>query len=331
MAVAVGAMLVHGQDTYYSSETKELFFLADQAAIANSDLCFTSDAMPTSNPARIGQNLNGRMTNRLSLGYAGFFENSFGTSVLPYSISLDDRSGCGVVLGYLYVPGIIDNTGSTVGLDSTIQLKEEIGFASITHFRAGYSYTIFSSKRLNVSTGAVVNARRTNLLGETGYGIGVDAGLALLSPRTGLAASVVVNNLFGHAMRWSADYSDFAYPQLRVGLGYSKEIPYLYGSITITVASLDLFGNEGVNDNGSDPRWLHASKMSDIGAIIGNSSLGIAYEIADRVTLRVGHSDLHPWTIGAGIGLFNKRLIIDCAYLDQEIAGTYQLSLTSQW
>ncbi len=340
---------VHGADwNYYSDNTREMFVLPREAASGASDIVFSRNGASESNAGVVPFD----SSNELTLSYASYYENTFSTSMLSYAGALDRVSGFAVSLGYLYDPGIVGTQNLEVGSDgmpvwdpSLLAYSNE----SVILFHAAYGRRFDVGSVMDVGLGAALNAMRHCLpFGEyKGYGMGLDAGLLLNFPKPEIRLGLMCENLTSQYTRWSAAYSEKAYPHLFLGLGWEKDIPYIYGHITIHYKTLDMLSNQGANTINSSAVFggdtLSAADQSlsvpqsqpEAVTLLSapwwfllSGNMGLEYRIMDAFSVRVGHSVVNAWTFGCGISMFKKRLGFDFAYLSHELAPTYQLSLS---
>jgi hypothetical protein len=339
-----------GAANYYADNNRDLFLLPRSSALGSSDFVFSRDGTNQSNPA----NLADDSLSELCLAYAGFYQNAFNTSVLSYSAPVTDHSGIGLSAGYLYNPDIpVTDHLQTMSVGSDIvpvydpsRINYISGSELYVHFGYGYKHQLVPG--IKVSAGAAINALRHNLSPYRGYGIGCDGGAMVDFVNWGLRAAVGVENVTTNYTRWSKDWGVTAPPHVRVGIGWQKEIAYLYGKIQLQFKSLDLLGNEGTNalvqdslvDVSSNPINKPSEKKftTDPGYFMYNGIYGIEYTVLHTLSLRVGipvggaYGD--DWTriaFGGGVNLLKKRLTIDVSYLSHELAGTYQLGVTYRW
>jgi hypothetical protein len=336
---------------YYADNWRELFLLPRSSAMAGSDYVFARDGSPFTNAA----NLAFDSTIEISLSYASFYQNVFSTSILSYAGRIDRNSGFGISMSYLYNPDIIVTTGLDKDIDGN-PIYDESKLRSLSesmiYFRAGYAYSFSAADGITMGVGGAVNAQRHRLpANETdGYGIGLDAGLAADFYKTGLRLSLGCDNLTTNYTRWSAAYSETALPHLRLGVGWDRDLPYVYGHVKMGYKTLDLLSNEGANglDNSSDTAEFssvdQAKKVSQNkpvllrlgsqpGLFLVSGGIGIEYTIKNAVAIRFGGNGIPPFTtmfnyaFGCGVNLFKKRVSLDFSYLDHELAATYQIGV----
>jgi hypothetical protein len=335
----------------FSDNTRELFYIPRTSAVAGSDIVFDRNGSPLANPSLLCFD----STNELSLSYASFYQNTFSTSVLSYAGTINRLSGFSVSLSYLYNPGIAGTENLEIGPDSTpVYDPARLVYSteSVLFFHGGYGYKFLLSPRFEVGLGAGLNAQRHALpFGMyMGYGMGFDAGLMLNFPRPEMRLTLVCDNITSNYTRWSSTYSEYAYPHLRFGMGWQKEIPYIYGHIKLQYKTLDLLGNEGANTIsesslfGDEPTSGSGSTSQSVAAPTGqpdsatlwsdpvwfllSGSIGLEYKVMNVFAVRVGHSAVNAWTFGCGINMFKNKVALDFAYLSHELAPTYQLSVT---
>jgi hypothetical protein len=348
-AFASSSNLMAAEWNHYSDNTRGLFEVPRSSAVGGSDIVFEKNGSPQSNPGIIAFD----SSSELSLAYSSYYQNTFSASVLSYTGNINQVSGFALSLSYLYNPGIrgtdnleLDNDNMPIWDPSRFQYSTE----SNIFFHAAYGHKFDVTPRFGVSFGAGLNAQRHSLpFGlYKGYGMGLDAGVALDFPRPGIRLTLACDNATSHYTRWSSTYSEKAYPHLYFGMGYKADIPYIYGHIKLHYKTLDMLSNEGANaidlaiflgkedttsvaeQNLNVPRDnpAVASLSSDPLAFILSGSIGFEYRIMDVFAIRVGHSIINAWAFGCGINLLKKKLSFDFAYLTHELAPTYQLSVT---
>jgi hypothetical protein len=326
-------------DHFYSDENRAIFSSPRSAALAGSDRVFANDASPFTNPAMLGYE---DKAHQIALSYAGFFGNTFSTSILSSKMKPDSTSGVGISLSYLYVPDIQTNLGFDLDPSSGEPIydpsKIVSAFASDLYFRCGYGYRFTGLLRaIDFGFGGAITAKRSNLVGWTGYGIGVDGGGYLFFARPGIVVGLYGENLTTSYLYWSSAYQDAAWPHARLGLGWKKDIRDIYGRIQLTYESADFLGNDGINslmagdesDTTVMPERVRLSEDPASFLMLGKA--GAEYTIFDRVALRIGVGLPNIISFGGGMYLFERSFAIDFAYLVHELAGTYQLGISYQW
>ncbi len=339
-----------GAANYYADNNRDLFLLPRSSAMGTSDFVFSRDGTNQSNPANLAYD----SSSELCLAYAGFYQNAFNSSILSYSAPVTGNSGIGLSIGYLYNPDIpfTENLQTmSVGSDVVpIYDPSRISYKSGSelYIHAGYGYRRSLMPGIQASAGFAVNALRHNLSPYRGYGIGCDGGLTVDFVGWGLRTAVGVENITTNYTRWSKDWGVTAPPHVRFGIGWQKEIAYLYGRIQLQFKSLDLLANEGINavendsvlDLSSNPisRPDRKKFTTDPGYFLYNGLYGIEYTVLKALSLRagipVGGGYGDDWTriaFGGGVNLLKRRLTIDISYLSHELAGTYQLGVTYRW
>ena len=331
----------------YSDNTRELFYLPRAASIAGAEYVFARDCSPQANPAILAFD----SATEVSVSYASYYQNTFSSSILSYTGSIDQVSGFGISLSYLYVPDIMGTQNLQTEPDGTPvydESKLQNSTYSDIYFCAGYGRSLFKSRKLELSAGIGISAQRQRLAFNQyrGYSMGLDGGVAADFPRTGLRVSLRCDNMTTQYTRWSADYFETAYPHLRLGAGWRVEIPYIYGRIQILYKSLDILGNEGAdaidpstllttdqpgssNQNqlsGEQPAAAGVNGHSVLLAFLG--SAGLEYTIKEVFAIRVGANLENKLAFGCGVNLLQRRLCFDASYAMHELAPTYQIGVT---
>jgi hypothetical protein len=332
---------------YYSDNTRELFYLPRSASVAGSDYVFARDGTPQVCPA----NLAFDSSTDISLSYASYFQNTFSTSILSYAGPIDRESGFGFSLSYLYVPDIRGTQNLLTEADGTpIYDDQRFQYSTYSdiYFHAGYGRKILQLKSLDLAAGVGINAQRQRLAFNQyrGYSMGLDGGVAVEFPGPGIRVTVACDNITTQYTRWSAGYSETAYPHLRLGAGWKKDLPYIYGRLQVQYKTLDLLGNEGADAiqlstwlstdsaGSSNPNQLSGEKPA-IAGVDGNpallsllGSLGIDYCIKEVFSIRIGGNMQNKLAFGCGVNLLQRRLCFDASYAMHELAPTYQIGVT---
>jgi hypothetical protein len=319
---------------YYADANREIFLLPTSAAMAGSDMAISRSASPLSNAASLPNDSGKEVT----LAYAGYFQNTYSTGTLSYIGPVDGRSCIGISASYILIPDIDINP-------DTAHLFQEKATSSDFFFRVSYGRKLLKlGQRIMVTAGAAINAERRNLVGWTGYGIGADAGVDILYYSQDLSsvatAGMVAENLTTNFTRWSPEYQEYAYPHIRIGVGWQKELAYVYGRLSLTYLTPDLLTNDGINSYGSDT----LDQSSDVESpgiqrvashplmlFIGGCG-GAEYTIMNTISFRVG-VDMKDgsFSFGGGLHLFRDRAGFDFAYLNYSLASTYKLSVHYKW
>jgi hypothetical protein len=339
--------LTFGYDVnYYSDINRGLFSLPKSTDVAGSDFVFSRDGTPQTNPA----NLAFDSLSEISCAYAGFYQNIFSTSVLSYATQINKNSGLGFSISYLYNPDIpyyndfaLENFGGT---DIPLYDSSRITYHSESQifFHVGYGQRYPIIPGIEVAAGIGMNAQRYNLPPYRGYGIGCDGGASVDFVKQGVRLAIGCENVTTNYLRWTPGYSEEAYPHAYFGVGWRKDVPYLYGRVQIHFKSLDMLAHEGTNssvDNTSDtasrpqPSTKHFTK--DPLYFLFNGAFGLEYTIMNILALRAGipvYGNSIDWSRGAfgcGVNLMKRKLSLDFAYVTHELAGSYQVGLTYYW
>jgi hypothetical protein len=345
----ISALSLHAAN-YYADNNRDLFMLPRSSAMGTSDFVFSRDGSNQCNPA----NLSGDSLSELCLAYAGFYQNAFSASILSYSAPVTRHSGIGLSAAYLYNPDIpITEDLQTMSVGSDVvpvydpsRITYTSGSEIYVHFGYGYKRAVLPG--VTASAGVALNAVRHNLPPFRGYGIGCDGGIMFDFIKSGLRTGFGVENITTNYTRWSKDWGVTASPHVRFGLGWQRDIPYLYGKIQLQFKSLDLLGNEGINatiaDSATDAFSNQISKpvkkkfTNDPGYFLLNGVYGVEYTVLQGLSLRAGipvgggyGDDWNRIAFGGGVNLLKKCLSIDISYLSSELAGTYQLGVTYRW
>lgn len=274
-------------------------------------------------------------TRVVTLSYANFYQNTFNASLLSLVEPINDKIGIGLSLSYLLIPNIDKND-----LDSSIEVYDPTFITSSkVLIRSSIGYRL-DFQNIQLGIGIAANMTRNRLEEVTGYGLGTDLGLKLLLKEPQFSLSVSVENVLGSYTYWNQNYSEYALPHVKVGFGWEREFPYIYGHLKLGYTSLDLLTNEGINDlksvttSGGEIEYepLKTRFLEKPFLLISNGTYGLEYIIYDRVTLRGGMNPLFSrYSFGAGIEIIKNLTALDIAYISNQLDDTYQLSLTYIW
>jgi hypothetical protein len=322
-------------ESAYDQINRAIIISPQSAAFNGADLSLNDGAYAGSSPS----NLIRDSINTLQLSYANYFGNALSSSVLSYVNSISSRSAFSVTTGYIYIPDIKDTRNS--GIDESgepIFDNVTITSCSQIHFKAGFGLSLVKDKPFQVSTGVALNASRNRLVDYTGYGIGVDLGSSFMLPAQGLSAVLLLENVFGSYTYWSSSYSERGRQHIRLGIGWERNVDYIYGKLKLGYTSPDLLSNEGINgfevDEVNDELVIEEPKKYTLNnnpeLIVLGGKLGVEYTIMQIVAVRCGIAQ-DRFSFGAGVSLFSQRAGIDFAYMKHSLPGTYQFSLSYKW
>lgn len=318
----------------YADLNRELMFLPVSASMGGADLSFSAGAAYGSSPA----NLPFDTSNSLTLSYANFYQNTFSSSILSYSGPAGSKSGIGITAGYIYIPDVEDNRNSIVTDNNTLIPVNKTRNCSDIYVRFSYGHRFDITPAWVVSAGLALNGRRSRLLEYSGYGIGADLGAKVYHKATGISFGTLIENITSNYTYWSENYKEYSYTHIRLGLGWEKIIPYIYGKVRVGYTSPDLLSNEGINKYSTEtdtnnqkveiPSQEKVHKNPEL--LFSNGRLGLEYLIMSRVALRVGLSQ-GKFNFGAGLQLFSNKAGVDFAYTTHQLSGTYQMSVMYKW
>jgi hypothetical protein len=319
---------------FYADITDELMVPPSSASMAGSDLSIGSGVSVESTPG----NLPFDSLNRLSLSYAGFYNNTFNTSIVSYSGKPRDDIGISLLAGYVYVPDI-PNTNASTSTDSGELREAKISYFSASRMilRIGAGRLFILTPTISIGAGVALNAKRVRLP-ETGYGIGMDAGIRIFFKEPGLSLALQMENITSSYTYWNKNFQERAYHHLRAGAGFEHYFPSLYGALRVSYATPDLFGNEGINsityditENDNTIETIGQYELYEKPALLfSQGKYGLEYTIMNSVSFRGGLTR-SKFTFGAGLLLMHNRAGIDFAYIMHSLAGTYQLSINYKW
>jgi len=334
IVIALSSCTALAAESEYADANRRLYFLPREAALGFADLTFARNGAPNTSPANMALD----SSSEVALSYSGHFRNAFSSTLLSYAVDLRGAGGLGISLDYVFVPDIIDTRNWTVDGDGNpvIPATFEYSTASEMYLHVAYGRGWTLCRRVRLDAGVAANVLRRRLLEWTGYGIGLDGAGAVTFLRSGVRAGLVMENMTTTYMNWSDSYSEYVYPHLRLGVGWRRDFPYIYGAFQASYASPDLLSNEGANattfldanDPEEDAREL---TLFDDPQMLFYGNYGLEYTIAKVVSVRVGLEALRRFTFGAGVALFGQRLVVDFAYLTHHLSGSYLASIAYRW
>lgn len=333
LLILVFGITIYGEESL-SIDNTVLYDTPRQRALGGSDITFSRDAMPSSNPASISLD----SLTKISIGYTGFYHNSFNTSGLSFVSTVDNRIGFGLSVAYLMIPDIqITNSFESDSLGNPLlfdQSKIDYKSASELNFNASLSYTILQKKVVNISVGGALRGMRRRLIDWTGYGIGFDLAATTEFNRPGITLGLLASDITTNYINWSSSYHSNALPRVYFGFGYEKNIPYIYGDIKVTYKSPDLLSNSGEYYSyiGSTETPKSGRVREEPLLLLSAASYGIEYIIYRVLAIRIGLDEMNRFNFGAGVNLFKRSLAFDFSYTTaNELAGTYSLSASYNW
>jgi hypothetical protein len=323
-------------ESAYDQINRAIIISPKSAAFNGADLSLNDGAYAGASPS----NLVKDSCSSLQFSYANYFGNALSSSVLSYVNSISSRSAFSVTSGYIYIPDIQDNRNLDTNESGEPIFDKPVTITSCSqvHFKAGFGLSLVNDKPFRVSAGVALNASRNRLIDYTGYGIGVDLGSSFMLPAQGLSAVLLIENVFGSYTYWNSSYSERGRQHIRLGIGWEKDLDYIYGKIKLGYTSPDLLSNEGINgyevDEVNDelvienPKKYTLRKNPEL--IVLGGKLGLEYTIMQIVAVRCGIAQ-DRFSFGAGLSLFSQRAGIDFAYMIHSLPGTYQFSLSYKW
>lgn len=322
-------------DNSYATIIDDFAISPASASLAGADLSVGNGVSVNSTPA----NLPFDSMHHLALSYAGFFNNTFSTSLLAYNGKPAQNIGVSILAGYVYIPEIMNTTQSEATPDGQMRTAKISYFsASKMLFRAGVGRRIPVSHTIDAGVGVALNAKRVRLP-DLGYGTSVDAGARMLYKPLGASVAVNIENLTSSYTIWNKNYKERGLQRCYAGIGAEQHIPYIYGNIRLMYTTPDLFANSGINDVSKETTENdniietadHTELYEKPSLLFTNGKLGIEYTAVNTIAFRLGLTR-DQIAFGAGLRLKNDRAGVDVAYLSHAaLSGTYQLSLNYNW
>ena len=323
----------------YSDDNRNLYVAPRSLAMGSSAASTAGDALPTSNAAGLCFDTSAR----ISLSYAGYYENAFSTTGLSFVKPLGKKTSAGISLAYLDVPNIRYNSESVVDSSGTfVDMRERTASASEVYLTIDGAHEVNFSKSSGLSIGGALHGMRRKLPDEhgnplTGYGIGLDAGLILFKNignahigQLHLGIGIDAKDITTDYIQWTKSYSNSTRPQIYIDLPVVWSLPYLYGDISLCLRSADLAG--GSNSDMTSSSDAYGVDSNSVLKSLPRVAVGLEYRIKKVVSLRGGMDVNKRFSFGAGLSLFRNRLDIDMAYaIPSGLPGTYVLAAGWSW
>jgi hypothetical protein len=159
-------------------------------------------------------------------------------------------------------------------------------------------------------------------LDQTGYGWRGDLGLG--ADWQGWRADASLRGAAGSGAFWENGWSEVSPPELLVGLGWEKPLPYFYGTLRLAWQGAGIFQEEGSasqelaldTSTAAEVVLAGSRPWDDFGSWAAGSSCAAEFQLDRWVVLRGGLPSvrsLSDWTAGAGLQL-RRGLSMDYAY-----------------
>lgn len=175
---------------------------------------------------------------------------------------------------------------------------------------------------------------------QTGWGMRTD--LSGGWSRAGWRVDAAIKSLSGSAALWESGWKEISPPDLFLGVGWLKAIPYFYGEWRIAWQSAGIFQKEGKSsaawEEGTDDEeaeLIGARAWEEPLRWLAASSVAMEFVVERWVTLRVGFPSLHSpseWSAGGGVR-WRGILTVDYAFRHHpELRIIHQVTLgISPW
>jgi hypothetical protein len=325
----------------YSSSNNDVFVVPGDAALGAANLTFSRAVTGECNPGNLALDSNSEVI----LAYAGYYLNTFSTAVASFSTAINKNSGLGFSINYLNVPNIentnylqtdVTSTGDTIPIYDPVQIKMVSSSDIIVN--VSYGYNFFLANGVNVGVGGLLHGLRRRLPTATsevvGYGVGLNAGAVVTFKQAGVRLALLVRDLTTSYTYWSGSFAENSLPKLHAGIGWRKDIPYVYGRFMVVYQSPDLLGHSGVSlsyDQDLDTvNVVEGASFSENPLFFVTAGhYGLEYLIRNVVAIRAGfHSG--KVSFGGGISPINS-LSFDFSYAISDLPGTYAVSMMYRW
>jgi len=247
--------------------------------------------------------------------FGNLMNYDYGAVALP----VGPRSTLAVSLIRLGVDGIPDTRGALIDENGNGILDDvdRLDYSRIKFFNAAdwalfVSYSKKSSGRL--SFGANVKLIRRELGDNSALGIGFDVG-ALYTPFGRFSIGANIQDVTTTLIAWDTGTNELISPTMKVGSCYF----------------LDLLGGTFAPAVDFDVRFegrKYASTVN-VGPVSADLHAGLEYSFRDRLSVRMGYSDIGSLSAGAGVRL--PKLDIDYSFAkfdaSDQLGNTHRISL----
>jgi hypothetical protein len=259
----------------------------------------------------------------ISLMHDAQFGNLENYDYVGIAIPFDNDMSFGLSIMRLAIDGIPDTRNALYDAngDGIININDDrLDYSKITEFsdQDWAFYLTFAKKQEdNFYYGANIKIIRRTIAEYSAWGVGFDAG-ALYSPMDKLFLGANLQDITTTMVAWSTGRNELISPTAKVGGTY--EINFLSGVIT---PAIDL-----------DIRFENRKFASEfhVGPISVDAHVGFEYNFKNIVAIRAGYSDVHQFTIGAGVKL--PKLNIDYSFArfsgssDETLDDSHRISIT---
>jgi len=230
--------------------------------------------------------------------FAGQINYDYLGGVLP----LNARQTVGVTVLRLGLDGIKDSRDALIDRNGNGVLDEDdridstrirIGGAADWVLMGSYSQKV----KENLALGGNVKLIYRTLLEHSAWGVGVDLS-ARYNPTPELTVGATLADATKSLLIWDTGNQEFIVPSFRLGGGYRLKIAEDHSVLPALDAVLRFEGRS-------------STTTADIGFASVDFAGGLEYSYKERVFVRGGYTELHQWSLGAGVKL--PKLSIDYA------------------
>lgn len=174
-------------------------------------------------------------------------------------------------------------------------------------------------------------------LDQEGFGFRTDVSGGWVSENWRFEGAL--RNASGSGVVWESGWKEIEPPDLFLGVGWRRAIPYIYGELRIAWQSVGIFQEEGKSGVERSGSATDSSGKVDLAGgraweepleWLGSSSLAVEYVIAEKVSLRAALPSAESpsdWSAGAGF-LWKGFLRFDYAFRHHpELRSVHQATL----
>ena len=244
--------------------------------------------------------------------FKGLLDYTFASGVYPLR---KDRA-----VGAYFVRSAVDEIWDTRGFETDddgrpIYSSARLRFVDNADYAAGFSYAALWRERLRY--GLTLKFIRRRFADLTSFGTALDAGVQYLHP-FGWTFGLMGRNLTTSLNRYYEDVWEIGLPEVFPGVGFRKDVEYLYGGITLLYQFPNLLPTSGVSQGAFGGAFDFEGQAPSGNSLtenpvrfILNGNLGAEYHYHNKLFVRLGTNPVDLVTAGAGIRI--GRLVADMA------------------
>lgn len=219
----------------------------------------------------------------------------------------------------LGIDGIPDTRNALIDSDGNgiLDKYDRIDYDKVTYHNASdwaFIFTYAQKYSDNISFGANIKLIYRDLMSNSAFGIGFDAGL-IYSPYENFFTGISFRDITTTYLAWETGRKELISPMIKIGAGYNYAI---FNGILTPALDLDFH---------LDGREYAA--MTSIGPVGMDIHAGLEFLYKNTIAIRAGYNDVKQLTVGIGLKIF--RLNLDYAFAkfseSNDIGNTHRISL----